>query len=200
MADTRIILTKEEAQRKAEEKAAVIGITFERMLNGVLETRTVGTVEHIAAFFNSSDEGPNAKNKQDFGWRLTPEDLIELEDLKNDPVIMDRIASAYQIPAEDVADYNVLKYMASTRFSVVKNDTRGEMKDYENDYQRRVREAREGKSTPVQTELTDEEKEAKGAEAEAKKEAAQAKKEADKKAKAEKLEKSGDKADNGGKA
>ena len=190
--DSRILLTKEEAQRKAEEKAAVIGITFERMLNGILETRTVGTVEHIAAFFNSSDEGPNAKNKQDFGWRLTPEDLIELEDLKNDPVIMDRIASAYQIPAEDVADYNVLKYMASTRFSVVKNDTRGEMKDYENDYSRRVREAREGKSAPVKTEPTEEEV----AEAERKKQEAadekkrkadeaKAKKEAEKKAKAE---------------
>jgi len=144
--DSRILLTKEEAQRKAEEKAAVVGITFERMINGILETRTVGTVEHIAAFFNSSDEGPNAKNKQDFGWRLAPEDLIELEDLKNDPVIMDRIASAYQIPAEDVADYNVLKFMAAKRFSVVKNDTRGEMKDYQNDYSRRVREAREGKT------------------------------------------------------
>ena len=192
MADTRIILTKEEAQRKAEEKAAVIGITFERMLNGVLETRTVGTVEHIAAFFNSSDEGPNAKNKQDFGWRLTPEDLIELEDLKNDPVIMDKIASVYQIPAEDVADYNVLNYMASKRFSVIKNDTRGEMKDYENDYSRRVREAREGKNAPVKTEPTEEEL----AEAERKKQEAadekkrkadeaKAKKDAMKKAKAE---------------
>lgn len=190
--DSRILLTKEEAQRKADEKAAVIGITFERMLNGILETRTVGTVEHIAAFFNSSDEGPNAKNKQDFGWRLTPEDLIELEDLKNDPVVMDKIASVYQIPAEDVADYNVLKFMASKRFSVVKTDSRSDRKDYENDYQRRVNEARKGKGAPVQIELTEEEQ----AEVDRKKAEAKAKKEADKKAKAEKLEKSGDKADN----
>jgi hypothetical protein len=155
--DSRILLTKEEAKRKADEKANVVGITFERMTDGMLETRVASSVEHIAAFFNSSDEGPNAKNKQDFGWRLAPEDLIELEDLKNDPNVMERIAATYQIPAEDVADYNVLKFMASKRFSAVKNGTRGEMKDYENDYSRRVREAREGESAPVKTEPTEEE-------------------------------------------
>lgn len=149
--DGRILLSQEEADRKAEEKANVIGIVFERMTDGILETRTASSVEHIAAFFNSSDEGPNAKNKQDFGWRLAPEDLIELEDLKNDPNVMERIAAAYQIPAEDVADYNVLKYMASKRFKTKAVDTKAETRDYESDYARRVREAREGKTeTPVE--------------------------------------------------
>jgi len=148
--DGRILLSKEEAQRKADEKASVIGITFERMTDGILETRVASSVEHIAAFFNSSDEGPNAKNKQDFGWRLAPEDLIELEDIKNDPSVMERIAAVYQIPAEDVADYNVLKYMASKRFKTAAVDTRTEERDYESDYAKRVRQAREGKSsTPV---------------------------------------------------
>lgn len=144
--DGRILLSKEEADRKAEEKRNQIGIVFERMTDGVLETRTATSVEHIAAFFNSSDEGPNAKNKQDFGWRLAPEDLIELEDLKNDPAIMDRIAATFQIPAEDVADYNVLKFMASKRFKTAATDTKAESRDYESDYARRVREAREGKN------------------------------------------------------
>lgn len=144
--DGRILLSKEEAQRKADEKASVVGITFERMTDGMLETRVASSVEHIAAFFNSSDEGPNAKNKQDFGWRLAPEDLIELEDLKNDPNVMERIAATYQIPAEDVADYNVLKFMASKRFKTKVVDTKSEQRDYESDYAKRVREAREGKT------------------------------------------------------
>jgi len=148
--DGRILLSKEEARRKADEKASVVGITFERMTDGMLETRVASSVEHIAAFFNSSDEGPNAKNKQDFGWRLAPEDLIELEDLKNDPNVMERIAATYQIPAEDVADYNVLKYMASKRFKTKVVDTKSEQRDYESDYAKRVREAREGKKeTPA---------------------------------------------------
>lgn len=144
--DGRILLSKEEAERKAEEKRSVIGITFERMTDGMVETRVASSVEHIAAFFNSSDEGPNARNHQDFGWRLAPEDLIELEDLKNDPNVMERIAATYQIPAEDVADYNVLKYMASKRFKTKVVDTKAESKDYESDYARRVREAREGRT------------------------------------------------------
>lgn len=143
MADSRILLTKEEADRKAEEKRNQIGIVFENIKTG--EIRVASTVEHIAAFFNSSDEGPNAKNKQDFGWRLSPEDLVELERLKQDVTVMERIASSYQIPIEDVADYNVLKYMASTRFNEAARKAQSEGRDYESDYERRVREAREGK-------------------------------------------------------
>lgn len=150
--DGRIILSKEEADRKAEEKRNQIGITFERMNDGVLETRVASTVEHIAAFFNSSNEGPNAKNKQDFGWRLAPEDLVELERLKEDQNVMERIAATYQIPVEDVADYNVLKYMASTRFKSTARDTKNEDRSYESDYDRRVREAREGKSSETRKE------------------------------------------------
>lgn len=149
--DTRILQTQEDADRKAEEKANQVGIVFENIKTG--EIRIASTVEHIAAFFNSSDEGPNAKNKQDFGWRLAPEDLIELEKIKNDPIVMDRIAQGYQIPAEDVADYNVLKYMASIRFREAAQAAQAEGKDYESDYERRVREAREGKKkAPVKQE------------------------------------------------
>lgn len=213
--DSRILLSQEEADRKAEEKANVIGITFERMTDGMVETRVASTVEHIAAFFNSSDEGPNAKNKQDFGWRLAPEDLIELEDLKNDPNVMERIAAQYQIPAEDVADYNVLKFMASKRFKTKTVDTKSETKDYESDYARRVREAREGKT---EVPAKQEKKESKPAPSkprtvnrdagdgqfvskdEAEKNPGTTVKETVKPNSEEKLEKSADKADNSGKA
>lgn len=155
MPDNNYHLSKEDAQRKAEEKKQQIGIVFENVNTG--EIRVASTVEHIAAFFNSSDEGPNAKNKQDMGWRLSPEDLIELENLKNDYSVMERIASTYQIPAEDVADYNVLKYMASQRFAAAKRNAEAEGKDYESDYERRVRELREGKkSTPAKQETKSE--------------------------------------------
>lgn len=145
MADSRILLTKEEADRKAEEKKNQIGIVFENINTG--EIRIASTVEHIAAFFNSSDEGPNAKNKQDFGWRLSPEDLIELEETKRDADVMERIAAQYQIPIEDVADYNVLKYMASKRFKKAAQEAEAQGKDFESDYDRRVREYRESRTS-----------------------------------------------------
>lgn len=152
MADGRILLSKEEAERKADEKKNQIGIVFENIKTG--EVRTASTVEHIAAFFNSSDEGPNAKNKQDFGWRLSPEDLAELEEIKEDPAIMAQIAQVYQIPPDEVPDYNVLKFIANRRFSEAARDAQSEGKDYESDYDRRVREAREarkGEPAPVKS-------------------------------------------------
>lgn len=150
MADSRILLTQEEADRKAEEKKNQIGIVFENINTG--EIRIASTVEHIAAFFNSSDEGPNAKNKQDFGWRLSPEDLIELEETKRDADVMERIAAQYQIPIEDVADYNVLKYMASKRFKKAAQEAEAQGKDFESDYDRRVREYRESRTSKPKAE------------------------------------------------
>lgn len=152
MANNDYKLSKEDADRKAEEKREAIGIAFENINTG--EVRIATTVEHIAAFFNSSNEGPNAKNRQDMGWRLSPEDLIELEQLKNDVAVMERIGSVYQIPAEDVTDYNVLKYMAGKRFASAKQANAADGKDYESDYERRVREAREGKKTKKKVEAT----------------------------------------------
>lgn len=155
--DGRILLSQEEADRKADEKRRAIGIEFYNVNSG--ETRVATTVEHIAAFFNSSDEGPNAKNKQDMGWRLAPEDLIELEEIKEDPVIMDQIARGYQIPPEDVADYNVLKYMANKRFTTARRNAEAKGKNYESDYEKRVRELREqkerGEETPAETPKVD---------------------------------------------
>lgn len=160
--DGRILLSKEEAKRKADEKKAAVGIIFENIKTG--EKRTCTTVEHIAAFFNSSDEGPNAKNKQDHGWRLSPDDLMELEDLKNDPGVMERIAATYQIPIEDVADYNVLKHMAAKRFARIAQQQEADTRDHESDYERRVREARESRRGNTSTEENQEEKVEKTAE------------------------------------
>lgn len=150
MADTRILQTEEDAERKSLEKSEAIGISFENIVSG--EVRVCTTTEQIAAFVNSSDIGPNANKKQDFNWRLAPEDLVELENLKRDPVVMDKIASGNQIAAEDVADYNVLKYMANKRFAAAARERELDEVNHESDYDRRVREAREGKKTATKSE------------------------------------------------
>jgi len=215
MADSRILLTQEEADRKAEEKKNQIGIVFENINTG--EIRIASTVEHIAAFFNSSDEGPNAKNKQDFGWRLSPEDLIELEETKRDADVMERIAAQYQIPIEDVADYNVLKYMASKRFKKAAQEAEAQGKDFESDYDRRVREYRESRTSKKSTEAPakEEKKPAEKKDRKVNRDAGDGQFVSDEEAKAnpgttvtetvkakdeEKVEKSADKADNSGKA
>lgn len=146
MADSRILLSKEEAKRKKEEKEAAIGIIFFNKKTGATYTAT--TVEHIAAFFNSSDQGPNSKNHQDMGWRLAPEDLVELEDLKANPEVMEKIAAANQLPPDEVPDYNVLKYMANKRFAAARKKQEAESGNFEQEYEERVQELRKKKSAP----------------------------------------------------
>lgn len=85
-------------------------IKFTNIRNG--ETRTVDTEPLIAAFYNSSDQGPNSHEGQDFGWRLAPETIKELRAIKADRVKMNTIAATFQIPLEDVRDSNVLRYMS----------------------------------------------------------------------------------------
>lgn len=119
------------------------GITFENTKSG--EVRVCETVEHIAAYFNSSNLGPNAHAKQDHGWKLSPEDVIELEEVKNDPTLMMQIAQVYQIPPEDVADYNVLKFIATRRFKAAAQEEGGE--DHVSDYEDRVRKLRDEKKS-----------------------------------------------------
>lgn len=192
MADSRILLTQEEADRKAEEKKNQVGIVFENINTG--EIRIASTVEHIASFFNSSDQGPNAKNKQDFGWRLSPEDLIELEETKRDMNVMEKIAATYQIPIEDVADYNVLKYIAGKRFKAAAQAEEAQGRDHESDYERRVREYRESRTSKPKAEKPAKEEKPKAEPKPATTPEAPVKTETDKP-----VAKSDEKADNGGK-
>lgn len=139
--DTRILQTKEDAKRKSEEKANQTGITFFNINSG--ETRVAGTGEHIASFFNSSDLGPNAHNRQDFGWRLAPEIVVEMEQVKEDPTLMSQIAATYQIPPDEVADFNVLKFIADRKFKAVARTNAAQGKNYASEYEKNVAAARE---------------------------------------------------------
>lgn len=124
-----------------------VGIAFFNINTG--ETRVAETVEHMAAFYNSSDLGPNAKNKQDFGWRLAPEIVLELEEVKSNPDLMIRIASVNQIPPEDLADFNILKFIADRKFKeVAKAEAKTE--DHTSEYEKRLAELRNGKSKSQQ--------------------------------------------------
>lgn len=85
-------------------------IKFTNIRNG--ETRTVDTEPLIAAFYNSSDQGPNSHEGQDFGWRLAPETIKELREIKADPTKMNTIAAQFSLPLADIRDSDVLRYMS----------------------------------------------------------------------------------------
>lgn len=139
----RIIQTQEEADRKSEEKAAATGIEFFNVRTG--ESRIAETIEHMAAFFNSSDLGPNAR-VQDYGWRLAPEVVVEMDRIREDEDLLEKIAAKQAVPIEDLAEYHLLKYIAA-RFYKKINPREDTAEHHRDEYEERLRAARNGESS-----------------------------------------------------
>lgn len=76
------------------------------------EVRVAETEPQIAALWSSSDRSPNITQGQDFGWRLAPEVVVELNRILADGSERLRLASRYAIPAEDVDEKIVLQYIS----------------------------------------------------------------------------------------
>lgn len=76
------------------------------------EVRTAITEPQIAALWSSSDHSPNITQGQDFGWRLAPEVVVEMDQIMQDPRTLERIASRYAIPFESVNETVVLQYIS----------------------------------------------------------------------------------------
>lgn len=77
------------------------------------ETRIADSEPKIAAMWSSSDRSPNITQGQDFGWRLAPEVVVEMEEIMQDPVKMERIAVRQGRPLEDIGEKEVLTYISS---------------------------------------------------------------------------------------
>jgi hypothetical protein len=72
---------------------------------------------HIAAYLNSSDMSPNALKGQDFGWRLSPEIVVEMERIRTDITVLDLLARRIGISIDDIRDFHILNYIAEQTFA-----------------------------------------------------------------------------------
>lgn len=75
------------------------------------ETRKVTTEPMLAAYWNSSDQGPNSHGGQDFGWRLAPETLARMRQVRADRGLMDHIKVSFQL-ADDPKDIDILRWVS----------------------------------------------------------------------------------------
>lgn len=75
--------------------------------------KRVTTEPMLAAFYNSSDQGPNSHEGQDFGWRLAPSTLSRMRQIKADPQLMNTIAATFQLPLDGVRDTDVLTWISN---------------------------------------------------------------------------------------
>lgn len=77
------------------------------------EVLTADTEEQISALWASSDRGPNVTQGQDFGWRLAPEVVVQMKQIKADMNKLMELATIYRLPLEDVGEKEILQYISS---------------------------------------------------------------------------------------
>lgn len=118
------------------------------------ETRIADSEPKIAAMWSSSDRSPNITQGQDFGWRLAPEVVVEMEEIMQDPVKMERIAVRQGRPLEDIGEKEVLTYISSQ--TDVANAPVADESENIDEYQKQIRDERAKRTKAKKT--TDSEK------------------------------------------
>lgn len=94
---------------------------------------------HISAMWASSDHSPNITQGQDFGWRMAPEVVVEMKEIKQDPVVLQQIATRINKSIEDVNEPDILTYI-SAKYDAANAPVAGE-DDYTDMYDQEVRRA-----------------------------------------------------------
>lgn len=107
------------------------------------EVRVARTEPQISAMWASSDRSPNITQGQDFGWRLAPEVVIEMEDIKKDISMIQRIAAIQGRPMEDIGEKEILAYISSQ--TTESQAPVADESDYEDDYRTAIAIARKKK-------------------------------------------------------
>lgn len=107
------------------------------------EVRVAREEPQIAALWASSDRSPNITQGQDFGWRLAPEVVVEMEDLKKDVSMIQRIAALQGRPMEDIGEKEILTYISSQTTET--QAPVADAEDYEDDYRAAITAARKRK-------------------------------------------------------
>ncbi len=93
----------------------------------------------IAALYNSGNLHVNATRGQDFGWRIAPETIKRIRDIKRDDMLISRIASVTSILPENISDTDILTWIVKddARKEAIKNEATEE--DFSGQYEDELR-------------------------------------------------------------
>ena len=129
-------------------------ITFENIKTGEKVTFSgdqdpMARQAHMAAYLNSSNLSPNALKGQDFGWRLAPEIVAKMDEVKSDPQTLDMLARRIGVSIDDVRDFHILNYVAEQDFAAdaVAARAKADETAFEREYEDRLRALREKASS-----------------------------------------------------
>ena len=126
-------------------------ITFENIRSGEVVSFD-GSMDpnarqaHLAAYLNSSNMSPNASKGQDFGWRLAPEIIVKIDNIKQDLPTLDMLSRRLGVPVDEIRDFHILNYVAEQDFAAESMTKRQTVEDssHEDDYKARIKALKEG--------------------------------------------------------
>lgn len=113
------------------------------------ETKVCDTEPLISAYFNSSDLSPNAHAGQDFGWRLAPEIVVRIKQIRSNPNQIEKIAVRYSLPLDEVKDTDILRFISAEEFA--KERAKNEGKDHTDEYEAEIRSLEDKKKSPAKS-------------------------------------------------
>jgi hypothetical protein len=99
------------------------------------------TEPQISALWASSDHSPNITQGQDFGWRLAPEVVVKMKQIKQDFETLTTIARRINKQTDEVTEPDIIMFISETdqRAQVAQ----AEDGDYTDEYEQAVRDEEE---------------------------------------------------------
>lgn len=116
------------------------------------EEAVAETEPQISAMWASSDHSPNITQGQDFGWRMAPEVLVEMKQIKQDIPVLQQIAITFKKPFEDIKDTDVLAWISLK--STPETAPIASEGDYQDAYDQEVRRLSKAAAEAKQAEIT----------------------------------------------
>lgn len=123
-------------------------ITFFNEKSG--EVVTLSREPQVTAFINSSEMSINASQGQNMGWKLDVADKLRIEEMRQDPTIVQRLASERGIAAEDLRTQHFIGEIlrSDAMAEKMRLSQINENPVHAAEYEARLRAAREAKSAP----------------------------------------------------
>lgn len=119
------------------------------------ERRKLDRPHQIGAYINSSDLGPNSNKGQDFGWRLAPELMARIDEMRMDDELLADISKQTGVPLDELTTINLVQHIS---YEEAQKERAKEMRaqrepEYQKQYEAELAEARKN-LTPVQPDET----------------------------------------------
>lgn len=111
------------------------------------ERKKLDRPHQIGAYINSSDMHTNSNKGQDFGWRLSEEIVLKIDEMRTDIQLLERMADRTGIPVDELTTINLVQEI-SRQQDIEERTAKARAErdsEYKQEYEARIEKLREAK-------------------------------------------------------